>query len=132
MVEFKGVAYRQNSEAPWKFSFVANVSQLIDNCGVPRKSETNEAGFQRHKDDSRIDDIEKFFEEERNSSPTSIVIGLHEGKSTLAFTGGNDGDNIRDATLTIHDFEAKTVEEIAEETVKVVSPKAKMVYIQLQ
>lgn len=114
MFEVRGTAYRQNPGAPWLFSFVEFVGEVEPYCGVPRKEEDYLSGFQRSLDADRVDDIRKFWDERKNSSPTSICLGVHQG-SELVFDDGTEGD-IRPATLKVDIGDIKkTVQQIAKE-----------------
>ena len=101
MPVFDGTAFKQNDDAPWEFSFVANVKEISPFCGVPRKREGAEGGFQRAEDPARITRLASYFSNTSNSSPTSIVLGFHPLQSTLNFVGGRDGDTIRTAQLEV-------------------------------
>lgn len=76
---YPGRAYRQAQleDAPWLVSFVADVSELSQWAGVPRRTEQNQAGFQRLEDQGRIDRAKEFFQQPANQSPTSLILGLH-------------------------------------------------------
>lgn len=76
---YRGRAYRQAlaDSAPWLLSFVAPADELSQWAGVPRRSEQNQAGFQRLEDQGRVDKAKEFFQQPVNQSPTSLILGLH-------------------------------------------------------
>jgi hypothetical protein len=80
---YTGRAYRQalDESAPWLLSFIAPAEELMEWAGVPRRSEQNQAGFQRLEDQSRVDRAKEFFQQPVNQSPTSIILGLHGRQS---------------------------------------------------
>ena len=114
MVTLNGTAFKQNDQAPWEFSFVEDVKKIAPFCGVPRKKEGHEGGFQRSEDPARVDRLSEFFSNDENSSPTSIVLGFHKEQAELTFTTGEDGDKIRQAQLEIEwPEEEEPIEELA-------------------
>lgn len=74
-----GRAYRQatGEGSPWLVSFVASAPELMEWAGVPRRTEQNQAGFQRMEDQGRIDRAQEYFQQPENQSPTAVILGLH-------------------------------------------------------
>jgi hypothetical protein len=71
------LAFRQQDEAPIQIAFVAHAEQVLRWAGVPRKSDELLTGFQRFRDNRRINEqIVPFFQNPKNCSPTAIIIAL--------------------------------------------------------
>ena len=69
-------------------SFVAKASDIIDWAGVPRKATMigrngTLIGFQRVLNEERVEEIDSFFKEPSNLSPTAIVVAFRKGQTTL-------------------------------------------------
>lgn len=82
-------AFRQQSKAPIQVAFVANAGDVMTWAGIPRKSDELLTGYQRFKDDERINrSIVPFFQNQANCSPTAIILALRTdtgiGRCTLA------------------------------------------------
>ena len=76
---YSGIAFKQNAKAPELFAFVAPAEQLVEFCGVARKSEKLLTNYQRALDDQRVDrEVVPFFRIPENCTPTAIVISLHQ------------------------------------------------------
>lgn len=71
------IAFKQQDQSPTELVFVAPANEVIEWAGVPRKSDELLAGYQRLKDNDRIDkEVVPFFQDPTNSSPTAIVVAL--------------------------------------------------------
>jgi hypothetical protein len=97
---YRGRAYRQalDASAPWLLSFVANADDLKFWAGVPRRTDQNQAGFQRLESQPRIDQAKEYFQQPLNQSPTSLILGLHgrlsdEISAVLEFLPDDDEDS---------------------------------------
>jgi hypothetical protein len=82
------LAFRQQAHSPIQVTFVARADEVVQWAGVPRKSDELLTGYQRFRDQRRIDqEIVPFFQNERNSSPTAIIVALRHnsglGRCTL-------------------------------------------------
>lgn len=78
-IEFYGFLYKQNSESPSLFAFVGDAQLLKKICGVARKGQHNLTNYQRSLDETRVvKDLEPFFKNPENCSPTAIIVSLHE------------------------------------------------------
>ena len=82
------VAFRQQRDSPIQVAFVAHTADVLEWAGVPRKSDELLTGYQRFLDTNRINSqIVPFFQDQHNSSPTSIVLALRRdsglGRCTL-------------------------------------------------
>src|SRR5262245_7139169 len=85
---YKVFAFRQQESSPIQVAFIAKAGEVMDWAGVPRKSDELLTGFQRFRDDSRIDqEIVPYFQDSRNCSPTAIIVALRRdsgiGKCSL-------------------------------------------------
>jgi hypothetical protein len=71
------LAFRQQVSAPVQVAFVAHAGEILEWAGVPRKSDELLTGYQRFRDDKRVDqEIVPFFSDQRNCSPTAIIVAL--------------------------------------------------------
>lgn len=76
---YHGISFTQNANSPPLFAFVASSNELAQFCGVARKSEHFLTNYQRALDSRRVEEeVAPFFRIPENSSPTAIVISLHE------------------------------------------------------
>ena len=74
---YEAFVFRQQRKAPLQVSFVAHAEDISSWAGVPRKSDEFLTGYQRFRDDARIDrEIVPFFQEPKNCSPTAIITSL--------------------------------------------------------
>ena len=79
---YEAFAFRQQEKAPIQVAFVADAGEVIQWAGVPRKSDELLTGFQRFRDDNRINqEIVPFFQDPKNSSPTAIIVALRRDSS---------------------------------------------------
>src|ERR1700722_3574850 len=98
---YTGTAYRQaiDPSAPWLVSFVAPAEELLKWCGIPRRSEQNQAGFQRLETPARVLRAKEFFEQSSNQSPTALIVGLHSPDQTSQIARIEFEDDDETATL---------------------------------
>lgn len=76
---YQGLAFRQQEASPIQVSFVAHAEEIMEWAGIPRKSDEFLAGFQRFRDDQRVDqEILPFFQDPKNCSPTAIIVALRK------------------------------------------------------
>lgn len=74
---YKCAIFRQQEHSPLQVAFVASTAQIMRWAGVPRKSEELLSGYQRFRDDVRINsEITPFFQNPKNCSPTAVTIAL--------------------------------------------------------
>lgn len=77
--EYPVLAFRQQKGAPIEVAFVAYAGDVLKWSGIPRKSDELLTGFQRFKDEKRIDqEIVPFFANPANCSPTAIIVALRK------------------------------------------------------
>jgi hypothetical protein len=117
---YLGTAYRQatDANAPWLVSFVATAEELLSWCGIPRRSEQNQAGFQRLDSPARVLRAKEFFEQSSNQSPTALIVGLHAGDQTsqiarIEFQDDNETATLRPCKVIV-ECEDLTATEAAE------------------
>jgi len=119
------VAFRQQQDSPIQVAFVAYTAEVLEWAGVPRKSDELLTGYQRFIDRSRINSqIVPFFQDQHNSSPTSIVVALRRdsglGRCTLEHSTVPPGEvvntflsvEIDDAKLETDDLYRKALEYV--------------------
>lgn len=74
---YDAIAFRQQERSPIQVAFVAPARQILEWSGVPRKSDELLTGYQRFRDDQRIDrEIVPFFSNSTNCSPTAAIVAL--------------------------------------------------------
>ena len=61
MPVFDGTAFKQNDDAPWEFSFVANVKEISPFCGVPLKKRRARR-LPKAEDPARITRLASYFQ----------------------------------------------------------------------
>jgi hypothetical protein len=105
-----GLGFLQNSKSPELFSFVASSNELLQFCGVARKSQDLLTNYQRALDPERVErEITPFFRIPDNCSPTAIVISLQQTnvcEIAFADTGISPldpGIHLKTLTLTFKD-----------------------------
>ena len=77
--ETVGIAYKQNPLAPELFAFVAPAEEIRKMSGVARKSDKLLTNYQRALDEDRVArEVSPFFKIPTNSSPTAIVLSIHD------------------------------------------------------
>lgn len=71
------LAFRQQNNAPVQLAFVAHAADVLQWAGIPRKSDELLTGFQRFRDDKRVEtEVVPFFQNPQNCSPTAVIVGL--------------------------------------------------------
>ncbi|MFT3857687.1 MAG: hypothetical protein QM742_09385 [Aquabacterium sp.] len=125
---YTGISFKQNKKAPELFAFVAPAEDLVDFCGVARKSEKILTNYQRALDEDRVlTEVTPFFRIAENCTPTAVVISLHETPlAELKFEdlgGGGDGLNLKKLVLTLTDPKSLTDDEVIEEAKKLLDAR---------
>jgi len=101
--KYPAFAFRQRSDAPLQVAFVAS-SQQIDNWArVPTKNTGNVRNFQRAEIAGHVKEIEGFFENEANCSPTAVVVGFDPFRSRDRITIEKDGEPLSFGDVTSGD-----------------------------
>jgi hypothetical protein len=105
------LAFRQQNEAPVQVAFVAPAGDLVSWAGTPRKSDELLTGFQRFRDDARVNQqIVPFFQDPKNCSPTAIIVALrsNSGLGTCKLDCGDlEPGQVVETFLTIEVDEGK-------------------------
>lgn len=116
--ETVGLAYRQNPDAPELFAFVASANQITKMTGVARKSDKLLTNYQRALDTTRVkNEVTPFFKIPSNSSPTAIVLSIHEAPNVIIkFEKYSELSNslidLRKLTITMPDLDQLLPDEI--------------------
>ena len=72
-------AFRQQAQSPIQVAFVAPAGEILQWAGIPRKSDELLTGYQRFRDEIRVDEeIVPFFHDAKNCSPTAIILALRK------------------------------------------------------
>lgn len=70
--------FRQRHDAPLQVAFVAPSSEIDAWSRVPTKQTGNIRNFQRAEIPKHINEVQKFFENKQNASPTAVVVGFDQ------------------------------------------------------
>lgn len=73
---YLGQRYRQRPKSMESVVFLCSAEDIVRWAGIPQKSARYMAGFQRAEIKGHAEEIEHFFEDEANASPTSIVVAF--------------------------------------------------------
>ncbi len=68
--------YRQRADAPLQIAFVAPSSEIDGWARVPTKQTGNVRNFQRAEIPQHVKEVQRFFQDKHNASPTAVVIGF--------------------------------------------------------
>jgi len=117
--EYDVLAFRQQKDSPIQVAFVAYAQDVLKWAGIPRKSDELLTGFQRFKDDERIDkQIVPFFQFPQNCSPTAIIVALRAdsglGRCSLAQTAIPPGEIVTTKLVIEVDGEALKTDAVFE------------------
>ncbi|MEI7855420.1 MAG: hypothetical protein WCJ06_17065 [Planctomycetota bacterium] len=111
-------AYKQSGHgnAPLLLSFVVPAERLLEWAGIPRRADDRLVGFQRPDNPVRVKSAKEFFNTGQNQSPTSLIVGFHQGASLIELKlDGKEDDPIRQGVLTIScDCESITLEQVVQ------------------
>ncbi|WP_109485782.1 hypothetical protein [Occallatibacter savannae] len=99
--EYSAIFFKQRENAPLQVAFVAPSSEIDAWARVPTKKTGNVRNFQRAEIPSHIQEVQRFFENRDNSSPTAIVVGFDpiRAKSRVAALT-QDRERLNDHDLT--------------------------------
>lgn len=71
------IAFRQQADSPVQVAFVAPAAEIMSWAGTPRKSDELLTGYQRFRDDDRVNQqIVPYFQDPKNCSPTAVIVAL--------------------------------------------------------
>src|SRR6516164_7519998 len=73
---YPAIFFRQRTNAPLQVAFVAPSSEIDSWARVPTKKTGNVRNFQRAEIPMHIQEVQRFFENKDNSSPTAVVVGF--------------------------------------------------------
>lgn len=91
---YPAIAFRQRANSPIQIAFVAPSSQIDAWARVPTKRTGNIRNFQRAEIENHIAEVQKFFEDDSNCSPTSVVIGFDPVRSSEKISIIADGEEL--------------------------------------
>ncbi|MEK8030986.1 hypothetical protein AACH06_09185 [Ideonella sp. DXS29W] len=76
-IEYDVLAFRQQEKSPIQVAFVAHSGDVVRWAGIPRKSDELLTGYQRFKDQDRVNQsIVPYFQDPKNCSPTAVILAL--------------------------------------------------------
>jgi hypothetical protein len=73
---YPAIFFKQRERAPLQVAFVAPSSEIDSWARVPTKKTGNVRNFQRAEIPGHIQEVQRFFENKDNSSPTAVVVGF--------------------------------------------------------
>jgi len=83
---------------------VVRAEELLTWAGIPHRAQDKLIGFQRPEDYARVEAARAFFSMSVNQSPTSLIVGIHEGTGKVTLhLNDEDGGDVRSGTLTVID-----------------------------
>lgn len=92
--------------------FVAPATDIRTWAGVPRKAFDYQHGFQRTLNPGRVGDVSRYFgEDQRNISPTSIVVGF---TGSVLIDDAADGSGFTRVQICLPDFTALSLTDLAD------------------
>ncbi|MBZ0266227.1 hypothetical protein K8I28_16335 [bacterium] len=95
-MEYPAFMFKQSKNGPLQVVFATSSADLDKWCKVPTKMASNQRGFQRAEIRTHVGDIYRFFDsdnEEKNISPTAVILGLNPNYSNLIrITDSDDND----------------------------------------
>jgi hypothetical protein len=74
--EYAAIFFKQRPESPLQVAFAAPSSEIDAWARVPTKKTANIRNFQRAEIRKHIQEVETFFKDKANSSPTAVVVGF--------------------------------------------------------
>lgn len=94
--------------------FVAPASDIRTWAGVPRKAFDYQHGFQRTLNPGRVGDVARYFsDDQRNISPTSVVVGFTGAVEIDSAAAGGTDDLVK-VRITLPDFAGMALPELAD------------------
>jgi len=91
--------FRQRPNAPLQVAFVAPSSEIDSWARVPTKKTGNVRNFQRAEIPAHIAEVQDFFKNLNNSSPTAVVVGFDPIRAKTSVSLKVDGQEIADADV---------------------------------
>src|SRR5262249_33103635 len=73
---YAAIFFKQREKAPLQVAFVASSTEIDSWARVPTKKTGNVRNFQRAEIPMHIQEVQRFFENKDNSSPTAVVVGF--------------------------------------------------------
>ena len=73
---YQAMIFKQRANAPLQVVFVAPSSEIDSWARIPTKKTGNVRHFQRAQIAMHVQEVQRFFENKNNSSPTAIVVGF--------------------------------------------------------
>jgi hypothetical protein len=126
--EYKVLAFRQQKSSPVQVAFVAHAGEVLKWAGIPRKSDELLTGFQRFKDDDRIEkQIVPFFQYPENCSPTAVIVALRKssglGTCRLAHESIPPGEVVSTLLTVEVDSDALLTDKVFENALRYVNQR---------
>ena len=103
MPSYAAFAFRQNDESPITLVFVAPSCEIDEWAKVPTRLSNQPHNFQRAAIPLHVAEIKRFFSEDqskRNSSPTSILLGVEPSAVGKVALTAADGSELKEALVS--------------------------------
>src|SRR5262245_58477225 len=114
---YQAIIFRQRDQAPVQLAFVAASTRIDLWARVPTKRTGNIRNFQRAEIPTHIKEVGRFFTNDRNASPTAVVVGFDpirsHGRVTVQGSDGQplDLDTVTPAQAMLGQVEIQWVED---------------------
>jgi hypothetical protein len=79
--EYQAIIFRQRPNSPLQVCFAAPSSEIDQWARVPTKKSGNIRNFQRAQLPRHVQEVERFFTDEANASPTAVVVGFDPARA---------------------------------------------------
>jgi len=96
---YPAIIFRQRPNSPLQVAFVANSSEIDAWARVPTKRTANIRNFQRAELPTHIKEVQTFFQDEHNASPTAVVVGFDPIRAQNSVRINANGAELDEATL---------------------------------
>ena len=113
---YQAFLFRQRQSSPLQVAFVASSAEIDSWARVPTKQTGNVRNFQRAEIGSHIKEVQKFFQDKENASPTAVVVGFDPIRSIARVT-------VRDSTGESIAEDQVTPGQVLQGTIEVRWPK---------
>jgi hypothetical protein len=96
---YPAIIFRQRPNSPLQVAFAAPSNEIDSWARVPTKRAANIRNFQRAELPGHIKEVESFFRDQDNASPTAVVVGFDPIRSQSAVRVGLDSGELDEAKL---------------------------------
>jgi hypothetical protein len=98
---YSALIFRQRADSPMQVAFAAASSEIDAWARVPTKRTANIRNFQRAELPSHIKEVQTFFTDQNNASPTAVVVGFDPIRSKDAVHVETDSGSLEEDSLKV-------------------------------